>query len=88
MNLRNVGVIGAGIMGHGIAQIASMTGYKVFLHDIERKGLEKAIEKIKISLSLFVKKGKISEDESNNIIKRITTTTNLRVAVQDSDYVI
>ncbi|MGN6560322.1 MAG: 3-hydroxyacyl-CoA dehydrogenase NAD-binding domain-containing protein, partial [Candidatus Nitrosocosmicus sp.] len=50
MALRNITVLGSGIMGHGIAQISAMSGYKVILRDIEKQFLDKAMEKVKWSL--------------------------------------
>ena len=50
MKIKNITVLGSGIMGHGIAQVSSMAGYDVVLRDIEKHFLDKAMEKIKWSL--------------------------------------
>ena len=50
MEIKNITVLGSGIMGHGIAQISAMAGYNVVLRDIEQQFLDKAMEKIKWSL--------------------------------------
>ena len=48
MDLKNITVLGSGVMGHGIAQVSATAGYNVVLRDIEQKFLDKKIEKIKI----------------------------------------
>jgi len=58
MEIKNITVLGSGIMGHGIAQISAMAGYNVVLRDIEQLFLDKAMEKIKWSLGKLVSKGK------------------------------
>jgi len=63
MEIKNITVLGSGIMGHGIAQISAMAGYNVVLRDIEQQFLDKAMEKIKWSLDKLVSKEKISENE-------------------------
>ncbi|MEK6831313.1 MAG: 3-hydroxyacyl-CoA dehydrogenase NAD-binding domain-containing protein, partial [Thermoproteota archaeon] len=59
MNLKNITVLGSGIMGHGIAQVSATAGYNVILRDIEQGFLDKAMEKIKWSLDKLATKGKI-----------------------------
>ena len=62
MTLKNITVLGSGIMGHGIAQISAMSGYNVILRDIEKQFLDKAMEKIKWSLQRLSEKNKITKD--------------------------
>jgi len=88
MEIKNVTVLGSGIMGQGISQVSAMAGYNVVLRDIEQRFLDKAMEKIKWSLDKLVSKEKISDDERNKIISRITPVVDLYDAVQDSDLVI
>ena len=54
MEIKNVTVLGSGIMGHGISQVSAMAGYNVVLRDIEQRFLDKAMEKIKWSLDKLV----------------------------------
>ena len=54
MEIKNITVLGSGIMGHGIAQISAMAGYNVVLRDIEQQFLDKAMGKIKWSLGKLV----------------------------------
>lgn len=48
MEIKNITVLGSGIMGHGIAQVSAMAGYNVVLRDIEQRFLDKAMKKIKV----------------------------------------
>ena len=88
MEIKNITVLGSGIMGHGIAQVSAMAGYNVVLRDIEQKFLDKAIEKIKWSLDKLVSKEKISENERDAIFSRIKPIVDLKDAVHDCDLVI
>jgi len=88
MGIKNITVLGSGIMGHGIAQVSAMAGYNVVLRDIEQQFLDKAMEKIKWSLGKLVSKGKISEEQQNEIFSRIKPIVDLTEAVHDSDLVI
>ncbi len=88
MEIKNITVLGSGIMGHGIAQVSAMAGYNVVLRDIEQKFLDKAMEKIKWSLDKLVSKEKISEAECNEIFGRIKPIVDLKNAVHNTDLVI
>ena len=88
MEIKNITVLGSGIMGHGIAQVSAMAGYNVVLRDIEQQFLDKAMEKIKWSLDKLVSKEKISENERDEIFSRINPIVNLKDAVHDCDLVI
>ena len=88
MEIKNITVLGSGIMGHGIAQVSAMAGYNVVLRDIEQKFLDKAMEKIKWSLDKLVSKEKISEIECNEIFGRIKPIVDLKDAVHNTDLVI
>ena len=88
MGIKNITVLGSGIMGHGIAQVSAMAGYNVTLRDIEQQFLDKAISKIRWSLDKLVSKEKISKDEGDEIISRIKLVVDLGDAVRDCDLVI
>jgi len=88
MEIKNITVLGSGIMGHGIAQVSAMAGYNVVLRDIEQPFLDKAMEKIKWSLDKLVSKEKITENERNEIFSRIKPIVDLKDAVHDCDLVI
>jgi len=86
--IKNITVLGSGIMGHGIAQVSAMSGYNVVLRDIEQQFLDKAMEKIKWSLDKLVSKEKISQSQSDDIYSRIRPIVDLKEAVKDCDLVI
>ncbi|MEM2160223.1 MAG: 3-hydroxyacyl-CoA dehydrogenase family protein [Candidatus Nitrosotenuis sp.] len=88
MTIKNITVLGSGIMGHGIAQVSAMAGYNVVLRDIEQQFLDKAMEKIRWSLEKMVTKQKITKHESDAILSRITTIVDLSNAVKSADLVI
>lgn len=88
MDLKNITVLGSGVMGHGIAQVSATAGYNVVLRDIEQGFLDKAMEKIRWSLDKLVSKEKISEEESNTIFSRIKPVVDLKEAVKDAQLVI
>lgn len=84
--MKNIMVLGAGTMGHGIAQVCAEAGYTVFLSDNKKEALDKALANIRWSLEKLEKKGKL-KDSSQNIIKRITTDSSLNSATK-VEYVI
>jgi enoyl-CoA hydratase/3-hydroxyacyl-CoA dehydrogenase len=88
MNLKNITVLGSGIMGHGIAQVSATAGYNVVLRDIEQGFLDKAMEKIKWSLDKLASKEKITQQEADSIYSRITPVVNLSDAVKNAQMVI
>lgn len=77
MKVTEFGMVGAGSMGNGIAQVAATTGYKVRLFDISEQSLEKAKATIQKSLAKLEEKGKLKEKPAA-IFERIQTTTNLK----------
>ena len=74
MQIKKVGVIGAGQMGNGIAHVLSLGGYNVVLNDIDKNALEKAPHNIKNNLERQVNSKKISAEESNTALKSISYT--------------
>jgi len=79
MKINKVVVIGAGTMGSGIAQVVAQSGYKVAMQDISDSFLSKAQQGIEKSLSKLVEKKKISAEEKENILSRLSSTTSLDV---------
>jgi len=75
-------------MGHGIAQIASAAGYRVAIRDIAQEYLDNGLKGIKNSLSKLVERGRMTQDEMNEILGRVTFTTDLKDAVGDAQLVI
>ena len=87
MEIKKIGVIGAGTMGHGIALVYAKSGYEVVMHDIEQKFVDNGMSKINKFLSKGVEKAKLSEEQKNEILNKITPTTKLE-EVKDCDVVI
>ena len=85
---QSVAIIGAGLMGHGIAQVFAVHGHPVFLMDLEDTALSNAIESIRANLALMAKSGIGSEAEIEPAVQRITTTTDLGRAASPAHFVI
>ena len=77
MNENKVMVIGAGTMGNGIAQVFASTGYEVLMVDVAEGPLEKGLATVAKSLGRQVKKERITEADSEAILARIGTSTNM-----------
>lgn len=75
--IKKIGVIGAGTMGHGIAQAAAQSGYEVILNDINEAALERGIQGIKKNLDRSLSKGKMTEKDAEAITARISTTPSI-----------
>ncbi|MBE0599538.1 MAG: 3-hydroxyacyl-CoA dehydrogenase family protein [Desulfuromonadales bacterium] len=88
MEITTVAVIGSGIMGHGISQVVATAGVQVFLNDINDDVLAKARRQIEASLDKGIQKGKLTEAQKGEILKRITCTADLQAAVKEADLVI
>ena len=86
--IKNITILGSGVMGHGIAQVSATAGYNVVLRDIKQEFLGKAMEKIKWSLDKLVSKEKITKKEGDLIFSRITPIVDLNEAVKNAELVI
>jgi len=87
MDIKKVGVVGAGAMGNGIAQIAAQIGCDVVMRDIEDAFVERGMKNIDRFLSKSVEKGKMESSEKDSILGRITGTTDMS-QLKDVDFVI
>jgi len=89
MEIRKVTVIGAGLMGHGIAQVAAQVAkFEVNLRDIKQEFLDKGMSMINNSLQIFLRKEAITENEVRETLGRIHPILNLKEAVADADLII
>ena len=80
-------VVGAGLMGSGIAQVAARAGYDVLLRDVGQRELDRALEGMSASYDRFVSKERMTADDAEAALGRITTTTELDAAA-DADVVV
>jgi 3-hydroxybutyryl-CoA dehydrogenase len=77
MSIKIVGVVGAGQMGNGIAQVAADSGFEVIMHDVSSGVLEKGLVTIKSSLDRLIKKGTLTEAKKCEILAKIKITTDM-----------
>ena len=85
--IKRVGVVGAGLMGHGIAQVAAEAGYDVVLRDIDQGFVDKGRAAIETQLRKAVEKGKKTQEDADAALARVTGTTELD-ALADRDIVV
>jgi 3-hydroxybutyryl-CoA dehydrogenase len=78
MDITTFGVIGAGQMGNGIAQVAAMSGLEVIMSDIKTEFIEQGLETIKKNLQRSVDKARMTVEEMNTVLKRIKTTIDIK----------
>ena len=87
MEVKKIMIVGAGQMGSGIAQVAAQSGYDVVLNDINMELAERGLSVVKKNLDRAVSKGKITEEDKNKILEKITLADNLEPA-KEADLVI
>ncbi len=87
MEIRLIGVVGAGQMGSGIAEVALTSGFNVLMRDVTPETIERGKKRIATDLDKRVQKGKMSSDEKEGTLKRLSTTTGLE-DFKNCDFVI
>jgi len=87
MEIKKVGVVGCGLMGHGITQVSAEAGYDVVVAEVDQAALDKGIGKISKQLGKAVEKGKIEQADADAVLGRINATTDLN-EFADCDLVI
>ncbi|MDE3156515.1 MAG: 3-hydroxyacyl-CoA dehydrogenase [Acidobacteriota bacterium] len=88
MDINHVTVIGAGIMGHGIAHAAIMAGYDTHLYDLSAPALEKGKAQIEAVVRKGIELGKVQDADGAAALKRLKTATDLGAAVKHTDFII
>jgi len=78
MDIKTFGVIGAGQMGNGIAQVAAVSGFEVIMNDIKTEFVEKGFASIKKNLRRSVDKGRMTDEEMNAVLERIRTSVDIK----------
>lgn len=84
----NIAVLGAGSMGHGIAQVSAMAGHDVIVRDIDEDIVQDGLETIEANLEGGIERGKIDSDRRDATLERLSGTTSIETAVADADLVI
>jgi len=87
MDIKTVGVVGAGTMGNGIAHVFARAGYKVFLRDVEQRFLDRAMDTIAKNLDREIKKGKLAESEKGTVLSRLVPVTDMS-AISNADFLV
>jgi enoyl-CoA hydratase/3-hydroxyacyl-CoA dehydrogenase len=87
-DVKKIAVMGAGDMGHGIAEVALLAGYKVAMRDIEQRFVDRGLTRIKESLDKLTEKQKITEDNKKMMVANIEIFVDIDKAVKDADFVI
>ncbi len=85
--IETIGVIGAGTMGHGIAQVSAAAGYRVILQDVDRESLARGIQAIERNLNKGIQLGKLTEADCDSTLQHIHGTTHLE-QVAETDLII
>jgi len=88
MEIKKICVLGAGVMGSGIAQVSGEAGYQVSMRDVEDRFIQGGLNTIKKNLERAIHKGKVSREEADGILSRVKGFMELAPAVQDADIVI
>ncbi len=87
MDIKKIGVLGAGLMGNGIAQVFSQAGYEVVMRDIEDRFVDNGMANITKNLDRSVKKERITAEDKDAILGRIKGTTNME-DLKDVDFIV
>src|SRR5439155_17823401 len=85
---KTIAVLGAGDMGHGVAELAALRGFDVRLRDVDEAALARATQKIRASLDKLVQKGQVAKTDADAAFARIRPTRDLREAVGVADIIV
>ncbi len=88
VDVNKIAVIGAGTMGHGIAQVAAMAGFDTTIYDVSGDALDAALAQIEENLQGGVARGKVTEEEARDALERVHVDADLSAAAADADLVI
>ena len=86
--INNISVIGAGLMGHGIAQVFAVKGYRVVLMDMQKGILDTAINNIRSNLTLMADNNIIEHEDIESSIQNIHTTTDMKESAGEADFIV
>ena len=86
--ISKLAIIGAGLMGHGIAQEFALAGYQVRIHDVTEEKLRQAAKNIQANLQTLVEIGRITRNQAQSVLPRIYSSTDLEEVVSEADVAI
>ena len=86
--IETIAVLGAGNMGHGIAEVAALAGYEVRLRDINEELVEKGYDQLEWSVGKLEEKGQLTEEEAEAALDRVTTLVDVEETVSNTDVII
>lgn len=87
-DVKTITILGSGAMGHGIAQVCIVAGFNVVMRDIKQDYIDNGVAKIKESIDFLVGKGKMTQDDADESLARLQTTTDINTALKDATLVI
>lgn len=87
-DIQSITILGSGAMGHGIAQVCIEAGFQVIMRDIKQEFIDNGVKKIKDSFTFLVGKGKMAQEAMDAAMARLTTTTDLKAALNGAKLVI
>lgn len=87
-DIKKIAVMGAGDMGHGIAEVALLAGYRVALRDIEQRFVDNGLQKIGERLARLARKKRITEEDRKAMMGKLQSFVDLEDAVNDADFII
>ncbi len=86
--VKTIAVLGAGDMGHGIAEVALLGGYRVALRDVKQEFVDRGMSRIADSLAKLAERGRITEENRKEMMGRIKPFVDIKEAVRDADFII
>ena len=88
MSVKRIAVVGAGLMGSGIAYVSAASGYEVMMMDIDDEAVGKGLDRLRSYVESGVKRGKLTDSDAEGLLRRVKTTTSAEAAVGDVDLII
>jgi len=88
IRVERVAVIGAGAMGHGIAQVSAMAGYETRIYDVKEEALDLALERVKVNLTQGVERGKVEAETRDRALAALSVTAKLSEAVDGAGLIV
>ena len=88
MEIKKICVLGAGLMGNGIAQVCAQAGFQVAMRDIEQRFIDEGMNNIRKNIGRDVEKGRKTQEEADAVLARIKPTLDLKEAAGDADAVV